>query len=192
MAQQHTYKKAPSAAEQRTYSLAQPVVLVGFMGAGKSSVARKLARNFGLTSIDTDHYFANHQGMSAGAYIRAYGEAAFRDEETAVLKKVLSLPPAIVSCGGGIVEREENRELLKEQTVLFLRISADEARSRISSLDSRPLFGDIEAARALLARREALYEEVATVTIDTSGKGVGQVTTLVQRELKERGILCLQ
>ncbi len=176
----------------QTYELTCPVVFVGFMGAGKSTLSRRLARTFGLSAVDTDLYFANEANMSAGDYIREYGEDAFRTQETAVLKRVLAMEPALISCGGGIVVTAENRELLRDRFVVYLQITADEARSRISNLNSRPLFGDEQAARDLLAGREALYEEVATVTVDTSGKTLRQVCRLVEQELKERGVLCPQ
>ena len=169
-----------------------PVVFVGFMGAGKTSVARRTARMTGLTAIDADTYFAHDIGMSAGAFIRAYGEAAFRDAETVVLRELLALEPALISCGGGIVEREENRDILRDQFVIYLRVSAEEARERISSLQSRPLFGDMAEANALNEHRAPLYEEVADCVIDTAGKTVAALSNRVVSCLKERGLLCPQ
>ena len=176
--------------ERQRYVLLRPVVFVGFMGAGKTSVARRLARNVGLVAVDADTFFAHDAGMSAGDFIRTHGEAAFRDQETAVLKELLGREHSFISCGGGIVEREENRRLLQEPFVVYLRVSAEEARSRISSLQSRPLFGDMEQAAALNRRRAPLYEAVADVIVDTAGKSVPALAARVERLLVERGILC--
>lgn len=187
--QQHN-TVATGGAQTHTFALSRPVVLVGFMGAGKTSVARRMARNLGLVSIDTDTYFAHDLGISTGDFIREYGEAAFREQETAVLRELLGRDAAIISCGGGIVERPENRALLADQFVVYLRVSADDARARISSLQSRPLFGDMEQARALNDRREPLYREVADAVIEAGGRPVARLAAELQRLCEERGVLC--
>lgn len=175
-----------------TYGLREHVLLVGFMGAGKTSLARRIARNLGLTSIDADTFFARRIGMPAGAFIAEYGEAVFREQEAAVLAELLSREPAVISCGGGIVERPENRELLRGRFVVYLRTTADESRERITNMQNRPLFGDLERARELAGHRAPLYEEVADVTIDTAGKSVAALAAEVQPVLLERGVVCRQ
>ena len=179
-------------AGQSIYVLTRPVFFVGFMGAGKTSVARRIARITGLVSIDADTYFAHDVGMTAGAFIREYGEDAFRAQETALLRDLLDREPAFISCGGGVVERAENRELLAGQFAVFLDVTAEEARERISNFSTRPLFGDMDQARALNERRRPLYEEVADVRVEVSGKSVGVLADEIMRLLEERGVLCPQ
>ena len=179
-------------AGESTYALTCPVVFVGFMGAGKTSVARRIARLTGLVSIDADTSFAHDMGMDAGTFIRTYGEDAFRTEETALLRELLDREPSFISCGGGVVERTENRKLLDRYFVVFLDITADEARQRISNVESRPLFGDMDHARALNDRRRPLYEEIADVRVEVAGKSVGVLADEVMHLLEERGVLCQQ
>ena len=172
------------------YTLTRNVVFVGFMGAGKTTLARRIARNLGLIAIDADTYFSHDVGMGPGAFMQAYGEPAFRAQETAVLRELLSREPAFISCGGGIVERPENLEVLRSRFVVYLRTTADESRQRITNMKNRPLFGDIEAARELAGRRAPLYEAVADVTIDTAGQSVAALAAKVEPVLVERGVVC--
>lgn len=171
--------------------LTRPVFFVGFMGAGKTSVSRKLARITGGACVDIDTYLVRRQDMTIPEIFEKYGEDGFRSIETDVLRELTEKPDAlIISCGGGIVKRPENREILKiAGFVVFLRTTADEARARIGDLSSRPLFNDIESARAMVAERMPLYEEVANVIVDTGSKGVGALAYEVKAILEKEGIL---
>lgn len=178
--------------EKVKYTLTRPVVFVGFMGAGKTTLARRVARNLGLIAIDADTYFAHDVGMSVGAFLQDFGEPAFRTQETIVLKELLSREPAFISCGGGVIETPENRDLLRDEFVVYLRVSADEAKARIRNYSNRPLFGDIEQARALEQRRAPLYEEVADITLETGKRPVVALADTLAAMLIERGVLCPQ
>ena len=170
--------------------LARPVFFVGFMGAGKTSVSRRLARLCGIASIDMDSYIERREGRRIRDIFAEGGEGHFRDLETQVLREMTQGDPALVSCGGGVVLRPENREILSEGGfVVFLKVQADEAKSRISDPSTRPLLGDAEAARKTNAERLPLYEEVADVTVDTSGKGVTALAYKVKSILEKEGIL---
>lgn len=179
-------RKRSSSGQQ--LQLARPVFFVGFMGAGKTSVSRYIARRWKLSSIDLDMYLERREGRVIRDIFAEDGEEAFRLIETDVLQEVgSSANPSLVSCGGGIVERPENRELLGQLgCVVYLRVSADEASGRISNKKSRPLFNDLESARALCERRGPLYEEAADVVVDTAGKSVGQIGYEVMGALKRR------
>ena len=146
--------------------LARPVFFVGFMGAGKTSVARRLARTCGVASVDMD---------------------------TDVLRELAGKEPLLVSCGGGVVKRDENRAILRDAGfVVYLKVTADEAKSRISDTSTRPLFQDLDVARKTSEERLPLYAEVADLTIDTAGKNVATIAREVQSALEKEGILCLQ
>lgn len=170
--------------------LARPVFFVGFMGAGKTSVSRRLARLCGIASIDMDSYIERREGRRIRDIFAEDGEGRFRDLETQVLREMTQGDPALVSCGGGVVLRPENRAILREGGfVVFLKVQADEAKSRISDPSTRPLLGDAEAARKTNAERLPLYEEVADATVDTSGKGVTALAYKVKSILEKEGIL---
>lgn len=164
--------------------LKEHVFLVGFMGAGKSSVARRIARLCGVMSLDMDTYIERAQGKAIRDIFAAGGEGAFRAIETETLLDLASRPePLIVSCGGGIVTMPENCRIMNDHgTVVHLAVDADEAASRISNKATRPLFNDIESARELCAARMPLYEDAADFTVKTAGKSV----SLIARELIDR------
>jgi len=176
------------------YCLTRPVFLIGFMGAGKSSVARRLARMYGLMSVDTDAYIVRHEETEIKDIFSTKGEAAFRQIEHDVLQDIANLPDnMVVSCGGGIILRDDNREILREGGfTIHLVVDVDEASRRIADKTSRPLFNDLEEARARLASRMPFYKDAASVDVVTAGKNVGIITREVATILKKEGILCLR
>ena len=162
--------------------LARPVFFVGFMGAGKTSVARRLARTCGVASVDMDTYLERREGKRVKEIFAQAGEDGFRAIETDVLRELAGKEPLLVSCGGGVVKRDENRAILRDAGfVVYLKVTADEAKSRISDTSTRPLFQDLDAARKTSEERLPLYAEVADLTIDTAGKNVATIAREVQR-----------
>lgn len=173
--------------------LARPVFFVGFMGAGKTSVARRLARLCGVASIDMDTYLERREGKRVKEIFAEGGEEAFRRLETDILSELCDKDPLLVSCGGGVVKSPENRALLCDRGfVVYLKVSADEAKSRISDTSTRPLFQDIEAARRTNEERLPWYAAVADATIDTAGKSIAAIAHEVQTILEKEGVLCLR
>lgn len=176
------------------YELDRPVFLVGFMGAGKTSVARKLARMAGVASVDMDTYIERCEHKRVKEIFAEVGEEGFRAIETQTLYELgMKRDPMVVSCGGGVVLRPENRKALSELgLVVYLSVTAAEAASRISDVSSRPLFGDLQNAQRVIDERLPLYEEVADVTIDTVGRGSSSIAHEVFDILKEKGVLWQQ
>lgn len=171
-------------------TLKESVYFVGFMGAGKTTVARRLARMCHAASVDVDAYIERREGKRVKEIFAEEGEQRFRDIEHDALVEIGELDPLLVSCGGGIVLRPENREFLKESGfVVYLQVDAAEAAGRISDISTRPLFKDIEAAEEIRQTRLALYQEVADVLIDTSGKSMMRITHETKDILKRKGIL---
>ena len=186
------FRKSAEAGDSRrvSYQLACPVFFVGFMGAGKTSAARKLARNAGVTAIDMDTFIERRCDMKVKQIFEESGEAGFRAIETDVLRELACGEPQLVSCGGGVVLAPVNREILREHGfVVYLKVTAAEAASRISDKSSRPLFGDLEKAQRTIDERLPLYEEVADLTVDTAGKGSGAIAREVFGLLKREGVL---
>lgn len=185
-------KPAAPRRQQDPMQLLHPVFFVGFMGAGKTSVARRLARTCGISSVDMDTYLERREGRRVKEIFADVGEEGFRAIETDVLKELSQKEECLlVSCGGGIVTREANRAILRDAGfVVHLKVTVDEAAGRISDKSTRPLFQDIEAARARCAERAPLYASVADAEIDTAGKSVPRIAREVQRVLEKEGVLC--
>lgn len=164
------------------------VLLIGFMGSGKSTVGRLVARGLRLPFMDLDQRIIAAAGMSIPEIFESMGEDGFRAEETLALRALADESDAVVACGGGVVVRDENRTLLKSLgRVVYLRVSAGEAIARIGDTSSRPLLagpGATIAATSLLAAREALYDAVADIAVQTEGHTPDEVAQKVLRELR--------
>ncbi len=184
------FRTPTSQVDSATWELTCPVFFVGFMGAGKTSTARKLARLVGCAAIDMDTYIERKCGMKVREIFSEVGEEGFRSIETDVLRELAAGEPRLISCGGGVVLAPVNRQILKEGgCVVYLTVTAQEAASRISNIATRPLFGDLENAQRVLEGRLPLYEEVADVRIETAGRGTGLIAREAFRRLKEEGVI---
>lgn len=152
--------------------LKQGIVLVGFMGAGKSSVGQRLAERFSVPFVDTDAELERRAGRKISEIFTSDGEAAFRALETETLA-ALEIKPAVYATGGGIVTRPENWPLLKRLgTVVHLHGSAEVLFDRVKHETHRPLLrteNPRDTFETLLRTREALYRQ-ADLTVDTDGR----------------------
>ena len=144
------------------------VVLVGFMGSGKTSVGRLLARRLGYRFEDMDRRIERRAGRTVAEIFRAEGEEAFRERERREAEAVSRLAERVVAAGGGAFARPRTRALLKEGALtVWLRCDLDRILARVRPDGSRPLAGNRDIMRALLAEREPAYRE-ADVTVDAS------------------------
>lgn len=164
------------------------VFLVGFMGAGKTTVGRLLAVRLGRRCIDLDQATERLAGAPASRVFELEGEERFRELETQALLELARQPESVVACGGGVVLRPENRAALKRMgRVVYLQVTAGEALARIGDATSRPLLsgpaGSL-AATSLLAARESLYRSVADIVVDTVGKTPEEVTGEIEAALE--------
>jgi shikimate kinase len=146
------------------------LVLVGMMGAGKTTVGRKVAERLGWRYLDSDEQVMAATGKSVVELFAEGGESAFRAEEARVLAEALSeSEPVVVSAAGGVVLASANRALLaRAGTVVWLRADPATLADRVVAGDHRPLLGDDPpgALASLDAVRRPLYAEVAAVVID--------------------------
>jgi len=170
------------------------LILVGMMGAGKTTVGRLLSERLGWGYLDSDAQVAAATGYSVPALFAERGEAAFRAEESRVLAAALSgTEPVVVSAAGGVVLSETNRDLLvRSGTVVWLRADPRVLARRVGSGDGRPLLEDHPAAALaeLDEVRRPLYASVAAVTVDVDDLSPRQVVDRVlgDRRLSEAGI----
>lgn len=148
------------------------LIIVGFMGTGKTTLGEMVHRRLNCHWVDTDIYLEMQWGVSISDYLARYGELAFRDEESRVLKDVLCMTsPCVISTGGGMVLREENRRLMLQYgKTVCLSTNLEEIITRVSQNSNRPLLsGDIrEKVQSIYNNRRGIYD-FADLTIDTSG-----------------------
>jgi len=155
------------------------IILVGMMGAGKTTVGRSLARRLGWTHLDSDAQVMERTGRSVPELFAERGEAAFRAEESQVLADALSGDePVVVSAAGGVVLSDENRALLaRSGTVVWLRADPRLLVERVGRGQGRPLLDDDPASRLveLYQVRRPLYESLAEIVVDVDGKSPDEV-----------------
>lgn len=159
------------------------IVLIGYRGTGKSSIARCLAERLGWPRCDADERIARRAGKPIAAIFAEDGEAAFRELESHVVGELAKLDQAVIALGGGAVMREENRRAVRERgKVVWLQADAQTIADRLSAdantATQRPQLtglGGMDEIRELLALREPVYRELADCQIDTVGKTPSQV-----------------
>lgn len=168
------------------------IVLTGFMGTGKSTVGRLLARRLGLKFVDLDELIEAEAGMTIKDIFASKGEPYFRDLESGVVKKLASGAfgsSLVVSTGGGAVIRRENRSLFKAWgRLVCLRASVDEVLRRVGDRTDRPLLARPdrrEAIETLLDEREAAYRD-CDLEVDTTGVSIEKVAEKISSFIEGR------
>lgn len=165
------------------------VILIGFMGSGKTTVGLRLSYRLRRPVTDTDKEIEREEKRSISEIFASDGEAYFRDRETACLKKLLNgAKNQIISVGGGLPLREENRALMRELgQVFYLKASAQTIYDRLKHDTTRPLLqGDDPQSRirTLLNERDAYYAKAADVTVNVDGKDFEQIMSEIERYVK--------
>jgi shikimate kinase len=166
------------------------IFLVGFMGAGKTTVGGALARRLGWRFVDLDDIVVARAGRSVAEIFRQEGEARFRELETEALREVIDarLPAerTVVALGGGAFVQARNLDLIRasEQPTVFLDADIPELRKRCAAeLGTRPLFRDENQFRQLYESRRSGYME-ADLRVDTAGKAVDEIVNEVLSRLE--------
>lgn len=161
---------------------ASNIVLEGFMGSGKSTVSELLSEELMLELIDTDEVIEDTEGRTINEIFETEGEASFREMETDLLEAIDSdhWREFVISLGGGMPVKEENRELLRKiGKVVYLRAKPETIFERVKDDDKRPLLkteDPLAKIEELLEKRASFYEDVADVIIDTDGKAPLEIT----------------
>ena len=164
------------------------IVLVGFMGSGKSSIGRMVATLLGFQFVDTDRIIVERAGMEIPDLFAREGESAFRDLETSALNSLGHLARCVIATGGGAILREQNRALLRDLGfVVGLTVSEEKILERVSRNARRPLLQTAnprETITRMLAERRPFYEEAAQFTLDTSDLSHAQAAEVILGEAR--------
>jgi shikimate kinase len=174
---------------QSAASFRENIILIGFMGSGKSSIGKRVAKKLGFQFLDTDHLVTERAGESITDVFAHRGEAAFREMETSVLISLGHLTRCVVSTGGGIVIREENRVLLREmgfvvgltatEEVIFERVSRNDKRPLLQTEDPRTTLSE------LLEARRPFYRDTAHFTLDTTSLPHAEAAEEIVKEARQ-------
>ena len=150
------------------------IVLVGFMGAGKTTVGRLLADKLGQPFTDSDHVIEARAGKPIRQIFTDAGEPAFRQLEHDVIAGLLASPGRVLALGGGAAGHPGTRELLAGAAVVYLRVGYAEAMKRVGGDRGRPMLArpDVEQ---LYAERDPVYAGVARVVVDTDGRSPEEI-----------------
>lgn len=147
------------------------LMLIGFMGTGKTTVSAALRKITGLEEVDMDSYIVEKEEMSIPEIFEKYGEAGFRERETAALKEIQSTQGKIVSCGGGVVLKDENVEIMKKDGIILLLTATPEVIfDRVKDNKSRPILNSdmsLDHVKRLMEARRERYEMAADFMINT-------------------------
>jgi shikimate kinase len=153
----------------------QRIVLVGFMGAGKTTVGQVLARHLDWTFRDLDDWIVARNGCTVAEIFRDKGEPFFRDEERRAAEATVGLVEHVIGAGGGAVTQPATLAALKNgAAIVWLRCDLDIVMGRITFDGSRPLAADRERMQALMAQREAAYRQ-ADLAVDTTDASPDEV-----------------
>ncbi len=161
------------------------ICFIGFMGAGKTTIGKEVAAKANLEVFDTDHVIESELKMTIKEIFESMGENEFRNVEAMVLRELLQRK-AIITTGGGIVERKENRRILREQAfVIYLYSSFDELWGRLENDRDRPLIVNNNRDNIFerYNSRLSLYKEAADVTIDTTNKQIPEILFQVEQAI---------
>ncbi|MDT2595790.1 shikimate kinase [Enterococcus dongliensis] len=164
----------------------ESIVLIGFMGAGKTTVSKELAAALNTRVVDMDDVLVERIGQPISEYFEEHGEASFREHETNLLKEALN-EDSIIATGGGVILQPENQKELSDKLVVYLKAHANILVQRIreDKVNIRPLAikNDDGDLKRLFFSREKLYEKLAKITVDTSGKSPQEIVAEIIQQV---------
>lgn len=166
------------------------IILVGLMGAGKSTIGKNLAKRLKKDFYDSDRIIEERTGVDISTIFEIEGEHGFRDREEQVIAELCEMKNIVLATGGGCILSENNRKnMMKGGHVVYLRTSADLLYSRIRFDKSRPLMqtkSPLDTLKTLLNNREPYYMEVSDTVIMTGKQKINTLVKKVEGVLKER------
>lgn len=168
------------------------IVLIGFMGAGKTTVGRWISQNVNMKYIDTDDYIEAGQNMTIKDIFANYGEEFFRDLETKALEELCEgCSQTVISVGGGMPVRDINRKLMKKLgTVVYLKAAEEELARRLDGDDKRPMLAGQDLRKRiheLIMQRENAYLDASDVVINTMGMSMNGIYNAIEDYINDGG-----
>ncbi len=164
------------------------IVLIGFMGTGKTSIGRRISSQLRMRYVDTDEIVERDNRRRISDIFAEDGEPAFRELESEAVRKVSKLHNHVISTGGGVILKEANMTELKRNGIIFcLTATAEEIYKRIGHQTHRPLLQDpdpLTKIQSMLAERQSYYAE-ADHMISTTGRAFGEIITHIKRMFRK-------
>ena len=163
------------------------IILVGMMGAGKTTIGKSLANCLDKTFIDSDHEIQKRTGVKIPVIFEIEGEVGFRKREADMLRELLEIDNIVLATGGGIIINEENRKLLKQKgTIIYLRATVNDLLHRTRHDKNRPLL-QTTAPQAKLTelynQRDPIYCEIANIVVESGNLSAHQMVKYLLQKL---------
>lgn len=169
--------------------MSKPIIFVGPMGAGKTTIGRQLAKSLGRKFYDSDKEIEKRTGASIPLIFELEKEEGFRKRESAMIKELVNIEGAVIATGGGVVLNKQNREILSKQGfVIYLCAPVEQLIRRTARDKNRPLLqteNPTQTIKDLLKIRDPLYREVASLVLETEGFSVTQVVNKLKKLIKD-------
>ena len=166
------------------------IMLIGFMGAGKTTVSRELSKMTGRKELDMDAYIVDREGMTIKDMFDRFGEEYFRQKETESLIEIMDMDDLIVSCGGGVVVKDENVDHMKNGGVFVLLTATPQTTlDRVKNSTDRPILNgnmNIEFITELMNKRKDRYLSVADIIVETDDKSVFDICTEIMDKISKK------
>ena len=165
------------------------IFLIGPMGAGKTTVGRQLAESFRMEFVDSDHEIQRRTGVDIPTIFEYEGESGFRHRESVVIDELTARDGIVLATGGGVVMREENRNLLSARgVVIYLHCSVNQQFERTHRDKNRPLLSTpdpLNKLKELLDERDPLYRQTADLVVSTEGRNTQAVVLEIRKQLEK-------
>ena len=175
--------------EMESHIMNENILLIGFMGTGKTSVSRELKKITNLPEIDMDKYIVDREKMSIAEIFDKFGEDYFRKVETECLKEILKNKGLIVSCGGGVVVKDENVSYMKNRgKIVLLTATPETVYERVKHSTERPILNNnmnVEFIGELMEKRRERYLSVADIIIKTDNKSIEDIVKEILDKIGE-------
>lgn len=165
------------------------IFLIGFMGCGKSTIAKALQEKLGMEIMEMDAEIVRRQKMTIAEIFEKHGEKYFRDVESELLQELKSEDHKIVSCGGGVVIRSENSDYMRKSgRVVLLTATPETVYERVKDSKDRPILNQnmsVSHIAQLMEQRREMYQRAAEITIQTDGKSAEEIADEILEKIAE-------